>query len=87
MLIEPLDDYVVLEEVKNELKGIILPENVDISPTKKAMVIGAGPTSKLSLGQLVLYKSYGFEEIEVDLKKYLVGKSENVFAVLHQADA
>ena len=36
----------------------------------------------VKVGDIVLFKKYGPDEIEIDNKKYLVGTEEDVLAVL-----
>ena len=84
MNIKPLQDYVVLEEIKQESKLIII-DGADFEPTHRAKVIEVGESSKLpiKIGNTVLIKEYGFDKIKVeDKKEILIGKEENIYAII-----
>ncbi|MCK9370409.1 co-chaperone GroES family protein [Candidatus Dojkabacteria bacterium] len=83
-MIKPLQDYVVLEEIKKESKLIIV-DGVDFEPTHRATVIEMGENSKLPIksGDTVLIKEYGFEKLKLeDKKEILIGKEENIYAII-----
>ena len=89
MEIRPLRDFVILEEVlppKETISGLII-ENVDLEPTKKAVVIKISKDIRdktdIVEGDTVIYRPHLFEDVVLDKKKHLVGRLENILAIVH----
>lgn len=85
MKIQPLDDRVVLEQLEQEERtksGIILPDSAQEKP-KMAKVLAVGKAVKeVREGDVVLYKSYGPDDVKVDNKEYMIAKEEDILAVV-----
>ncbi len=95
MNIKPLSNHVVLEplvEEKTTATGIVLPENAEKERPIRGKVIAVGsgkirdngeitPMS-VKIGDTVIFKKYGPDEIEIDGKKYLVGDEDDILAIL-----
>jgi len=83
--IQPLDDRVVLEQLEQEERtksGIILPDSAQEKP-KMAKVLAVGKAVKeVQVGDVVLYKSYGPDDVKVDNKEYMIAKEEDILAVV-----
>lgn len=72
--------------------GIVLPETVSKEKPMKGRVAATGPGKKSKTGEIipmsvkvgdtVLFKKYGPDEIEMDGKKYLVGDEDDILAIL-----
>jgi chaperonin GroES len=95
MKIVPLADYVLIEPIKEEEKtkaGILLPESAEKEKPEKGKVIAVGPGRRdekgnlipvsVKVGQTVLFKKYGPDEIKVDDKEYLICKEEDILAII-----
>ncbi len=95
MKIKPLSDHILLEPIKEEEKtktGILLPETAEKERPEQGKVIAVGPGRKTSsgkiipvavkVGQKVLFKKYGPDEIKVDGKEYLIAREEDILAVI-----
>ncbi len=95
MKVQPLSNHVFLEPVEEEKitkSGIVLPETAEKEKPQKGKVIAVGPGKmnekgeripvSVAVGQTVLFKKYGPDEIEIDGKKYLVGDEDDVLAIL-----
>ncbi len=96
MKLQPLNDRVFLEPVEDEMKttksGIIIPETSEKERPVKAKVVAVGPGKlndkgtrmkmAVKVGDLVLFKKYGPDELEVDGKKYLVGEESDIVAII-----
>jgi len=93
--IKPLADYVLIEPLKEEEKtkaGILLPESAEKEKPEKGKVIAVGPGRRdekgnlipvsVKVGQIVLFKKYGPDEIKVDEKEYLICKEEDILAII-----
>ena len=93
--IKPLGDYVLIEPIKEEEKtkaGILLPESAEKEKPEKGKVIAVGPGRRdekgnlipvsVKVGQTVLFKKYGPDEIKVDDKEYLICKEEDILAII-----
>lgn len=71
--------------------GIVLPETAGEKPMMgKIIAVGQGRTNdkgeiipmSVKIGDTVLFKKYGPDEIEIEGKKYLVGNEEDILAIL-----
>ena len=85
MKIHPLADRIVLEQLQQEEQtksGIILPESAQEKP-KMAKVLGVGSEVKeVKEGDVVLYKSYGPDDVKVDGQEYMIAKEEDILATV-----
>lgn len=94
MTVKPLSNHIFIEtveEVKTTQGGIALPETAGEKPMKgKIVFVGPGKTNdkgeivkmSVKVGDMVLFKKYGPDEVEIEGKKYLVGTEEDVLAVI-----
>lgn len=95
MNFKPLSNHLFLEPVEEETKtksGIVLPDTAEKERPQKGKVIAVGPGKRdkggnripvdVKVGQTVLFKKYGPDEIEIDNKKYLVAEEEDILAIL-----
>ncbi|HOB90152.1 MAG TPA: co-chaperone GroES [Candidatus Colwellbacteria bacterium] len=95
MNIKPLSNHIFLEPVEEEKateSGIIIPDTADKEkPVKgKVIAVGSGKLNEkgertpmsVKVGDTVLFKKYGPDEIEIDGKKYLVGDEDDVLAIV-----
>lgn len=95
MKIKPLSDYILIEPLKEEEKtktGIILPQTADKEQPQEGKVVAVGPGKQLKsgerspmdvkIGDKVLFRKYGPDEIKVDDKEYLIAKQEDILAIL-----
>jgi chaperonin GroES len=95
--IKPLADYVLIEPIKEEEKtkaGILLPESAEKEKPEKGKVIAVGPGRRdekgnlipvsVKVGQTVLFKKYGPDEIKVEGKEYLICKEEDILAIVEE---
>ena len=92
---KPLSNHVFIEPLKEEKatkSGIVLPETAEKEKPMVGKILAVGP-GKLSekgdtvpmsvkVGDKVLFKKYGPDEIEVDGKKYLVGEETDILAII-----
>ena len=71
--------------------GIILPESEEKQPEQgKVLAVGPGKfldngtrqVMEVKIGDTVVFKKYGPDEIEIDGKKYLVVAAEDIIAVI-----
>ncbi|MBU0974982.1 co-chaperone GroES [Patescibacteria group bacterium] len=94
MQIKPLGDRVVLELMPKEevLKsGIIIPDTASQEKNDRGTVVAVGPGKILENGQLaamnvivgdkVIFSSYS-SPVEIDDKKYLIIREDDILAVL-----
>ena len=95
MKITPLSDHILLEPMKQEEKtksGILLPESVEKEKPEQGKVIAVGPGKKtedgkivpleVKVGDVVLFKKYGPDEIKVEDKEYLIASEEDILAII-----
>jgi chaperonin GroES len=94
MNIKPLGSRVLIEPVSEDKKtksGIVLPENASGEKPMIGKVVATGPGKfddgklvpmTVKVGDQVIYKKYGPDEIEVEGKKYLVGDEDDILAIL-----
>ena len=86
MFLEPL------EEEKTTKSGIVLPDSAEKEKPIKGKVIATGPgkvnekgeriAMSVKVGDMVLFKKYGPDEIEIEGKKYLVGDEDDILAII-----
>lgn len=95
MNLQPLNDRLFLEpveEVKTSKLGILLPETAEKEKPVRGKIVAAGPGKlnekgervpmSVKVGDMVLFKKYGLDELEVDGKKYLVGEEADIWAII-----
>jgi chaperonin GroES len=95
MNLKPLSNHIFLEamtEEKMSKGGIVLPDTAEKEKPIKGKVLAIGPGKRndkgeiqpmsVKVGDVVLFKKYGPDEIEMDGKKYLVGEEEDILAIL-----
>jgi chaperonin GroES len=86
MFIEPLD------EEKKTKSGIVLPETAEKERPMMGKVIAVGPGKRnennqvqsmsVKVGDTVLFKKYGPDEVEIERKKYLVADEDDILAII-----
>ncbi len=94
-MFKPLSNRIFIEPVENEQitkSGIVLPETAEKERPVRGKVIAIGPgkvnekgeriAMSVKVGDTVLFKKYGPDEVEFDGKKYLVGDEDDVLAIL-----
>jgi chaperonin GroES len=91
--LNPCAGYLLIEPAEAQSRtasGIYLPETSDEKPQKgKILAIGAdevtehGATrkSQVKVGDVVIYKKWGGNEVKIDNKEYLFVKFEDILAV------
>jgi chaperonin GroES len=95
MQFKPLSNHVFLEPLEEEKmtkSGIVLPETSEKEKPVMGKVLAVGPGKKNEAGQVqpmpvkvgdkVLFKKYGPDEIEIEGKKYLVGDEDDILAII-----
>ena len=91
--LKPSAGYLLIEPVEKETKtasGIYLPDSAEEKPQKgKVLAVGADEitdsgakkTSPAKVGDIVIYKKWGGNEVKIENKEYLFSKFEDVLAV------
>jgi len=95
MNFKPLSNHVFLEpigEEKTTKSGIVIPDTAEKEKPIKGKVLAVGPGKcdddgkctpmSVKIGDIVLFKKYGPDEIEIDGKKYLVGDEDDILAII-----
>ncbi|MBU6500597.1 MAG: co-chaperone GroES [Patescibacteria group bacterium] len=95
MNFKPLSSHVFLEplgEEKTTKSGIVIPDTAEKEKPIKGKVLAVGPGKlndkgervqmSVKVGDMVLFKKYGPDEIEMDGKKYLVGDEDDILAII-----
>ena len=100
MKIQPLSDFVLIEPLKEEKttsSGIIIPETAQEDRPQKGKVVAVGPgktndkgertAMSVIVGNVVLFKKYGPDEIKVKDEsgkevEYLIAREEDILAVI-----
>lgn len=95
MTIQPIGDRVFLEAVEENRvtkSGIFLPETAEKERPVKGRVVAVGPGKRsdkgevmplaVKVGDTVLFKKYGPDEVEIDGKKYLAAEESDILAIL-----
>jgi len=95
MQFKPLSNHLFIEPIEEEKttkSGIVLPDTAEKEKPIKGKVLAVGPGKlndkgervpmSVKVGDVVLFKKYGPDEIELDGKKYLVGDEDDILAIL-----
>jgi chaperonin GroES len=95
MNFKPLSNHLFLEPLEEEKitkGGIVLPDTAEKEKPIKGKVLAVGPGKRndkgevqpmgVSVGDVVLFKKYGPDEVEFEGKKYLVGDEDDILAIL-----
>ena len=95
MNFKPLSNHLFiepLEEEKTTKSGIVLPDTAEKEKPIRGKVLAIGPGKmnekgeripmSVKVGDVVLFKKYGPDEIELDGKKYLVGDEDDILAII-----
>ncbi len=93
--IKPLSNHLFLEAVDEEKttkSGIVLPDTAEKEKPVRGRVVAVGPGKMnekgevmpmaIKVGDSVLFKKYGPDEIEIEGKKYLVAEETDILAIL-----
>ncbi|MDP3881062.1 MAG: co-chaperone GroES [bacterium] len=95
MKLQPLSNRVFIEAIEAEhetASGIVLPKEGQEKPQMgKVIAVGPGKLDdsgkrmkmNVKIGDTVLYKKYGPDEIELEGKKYLVADEEDIVAIIY----
>lgn len=93
--IKPIGGNILVEPVSGEKttsSGIVLPDTVDKEKPQKGKIVELG-TGKIDdngkkipfnvkVGDIVIFKKYSPDEIEIDDKEYLIMDEEAILAVI-----
>ncbi len=90
--LKPTAGYILIEPLEKEVKtasGIYLPETAGEKPQKGKVIAVGGKAysenheigSPAKVGEVVLYKKWGGNEVKVDNKEYIFIKFEDVLAI------
>ena len=95
MNIKPLGDHIVVKPKKEKeitASGIVLPDTVDKEKKAEGEIVAVGPgkildngtraAMEVKVGQTVLYKKWGGDEIKVGDEEYKIVSQEDILAVL-----
>ena len=94
MKVKPLADNILIEPIEKEEKtasGIVIPDTAKEKPQEgKVVAVGPGRFSEsgqmikpgVSVGDKVIYKKWGGNEVKIKGQEYLIVKEEDILAVL-----
>lgn len=92
--IQPLFDLVLVKPLEEEEKtagGIVLPETAKEKPQKgQVMAIGPGAVTddgktlpiKVKVGQKVMYKKWGGNEVKINGEEWLLVEQKDILAII-----
>lgn len=92
--IKPLFDNLLIEPLTRETtlpSGIVIPDTAKEKPQEgKVISIGSGKRDEdgnkipveVKVGDIVMYKKWGGNEIKIEGKEYLLVKEEDILAVI-----
>lgn len=92
--IKPLFDYVLIKPLEEEVKtpsGILLPESAKEKPQiGEIMAVGPGSVSEdgkkapmvVKVGQKVMYKKWGGNEVKVNREEWLLVEQKDILAIV-----
>jgi len=92
--LKPLSDRVIVEPVKTEEKtkgGVILPDSVEKEKPQEGRVIAVGRGKEVGgklvrpdvkVGEKVLYKKYGGDELKLEGRELMILDPEDILAII-----
>jgi chaperonin GroES len=93
--LRPLADRVIVESVEEDAvtkAGIVLPDTAEKEKPEKGKVVAVGPGKMLDngsrammsvkVGDVIIFKKYGPDEVKVDGKEILVLEESDIIAVV-----
>ncbi len=92
--ITPLFDYVLIKPLEADEKtpsGILLPESAKEKPQSgQVMAVGPGANDdkgnpikmQVKVGQKVMYKKWGGNEVKVNLEEWLLVEQKDILAIV-----
>lgn len=92
--IRPLHDRVIVKRLEAEEKlssGIIIPDSAKEKPTQgEVLAVGKGMTKEdgsvlpmdVKVGDRILFKKWGADEVKIDGDEYLVMEEKDIIAIL-----
>jgi len=95
MNIKPLHDHIVVERIEAENKtkgGIIIPDNAQEKPMEGIIIaVGDGAYDNngkrvaldVKVGNRVLFKKWGGNEVKIDGKELIILKESDVLAIIN----
>lgn len=94
-MFKPLSNHLFIEPIEEDKmtkSGIVLPDTAEKEKPIKGKVLATGPGKvnekgertpmSVKVGDTVLFKKYGPDEIEIEGKKYLVGDEDDILAII-----
>ena len=92
----PLGDRLLVQPAEKEgekklASGIIIPETVNKEKPAKGTVIAVGPGKyedgkriplQVKVGDVVLFSSYGYDEVKIEGKEYYILAESNVLGIV-----
>jgi len=97
MNIKPLSDHILVKPVKAEevtASGIVLPDTVDKEKKAEGEVIAVGPgklldngsrsAMEVSVGDMILYKKWGGDDVELNGEEHKIISAEDVLAIVQK---
>ena len=88
MKFKPLGARVVLKEVEREQtteSGIVLPDTAKEEPqTAEVVAVGAHEDVKVSVGDVVVVRTYSGTEVELDGEEHRIVDAEDVLGVVEE---
>ena len=95
MTLQPLGSKILIQPAEQEKvtqSGLVIPDSADKGRPVQGTVIAIGPGTRDEQGQLVapavavgdqvLFKKYGPDEIEVSAVKYLIADESDILAII-----
>lgn len=93
--IQPLGGNILVEPISEESKtatGIVLPDTVDKEKPQKGKIVALGTGKvtedgkkipfKVKVGDIIIFKKYSPDELEIEDKEYFIMSEEDVLAVV-----
>jgi chaperonin GroES len=97
MIIKPLGDHILVKPVKAEevtASGIVLPDTIDKEKKAEGEVIAVGPgkmlengsraSMEVSVGDVVLYKKWGGDDVEIKGEDHKIISADDVLAIVQK---
>jgi chaperonin GroES len=95
MTLQPLGSRILIQPAEQEKvtqSGLVIPDNAEKGRPVQGSVIAVGPgardeqggyiTPAVSVGDQVIFKKYGPDEVEINSVKYLIADESDILAII-----
>jgi chaperonin GroES len=84
-MIQAINDYIIIEPIKESnvsKSGILISSSEEVAPEKGKVISVGSEVEFISIGDIILFPTYGLSKIKFEDKEYLIIKDRDIFAII-----